>query len=141
MGYWHVPETIQLRMMQTYPMALKIGLSERHEMHSNDGEPIVEFLFPKNVDHVHSYDAHFERVLQFLNARKDSELTNVWLFVTGLTPLLTSTIKAMKFYNYNLVGNARLNRAIDTLTLWHYDSLSGKYREQGATDLIEIPLI
>jgi len=123
--------------MQIYPMALKIGLTERHEMHTNDGEPIVEFLFPKDVDHVHNYDAHFERVLQFLNARKDSELTNVWLFVTGLTPLLTSTIKAMKFYNWNLVGNARLNRAIDTLTLWHYDTLSGKYREQCVTELIE----
>ena len=127
-------------MMQTYPMALKIGLSERHEMHSNDGEPIVEFLFPKNVDYVHSYDAQFERVLQFLEARKDSELKNVWLFVTGLTPLLTSTIKAMKFYNENCVENF-FSQAIETLTLWHYDSLSGKYREQCVSELIDISLV
>ena len=117
-------------------MILKIGLCERHDMQDDAGWPITSFLFPNRVDYVHNYDAQFERVLQFLNARKGYELTNIWLYVTGLTPLLTSAIKAVKFYNDNLHGNNRKDR-IYTLTLWHYDTLSGKYKEQCVTELIE----
>ena len=106
---------------------LKIGLCEaRHPVKTNDGESIEDFLFPQIVEDVHDYSDHELRVQLILEAK---EPTRIELYVTGLTPVLISTLNAIQKYNESNYG------AILSVKLMNYDRDLQQYQSQEVSNL------
>ena len=123
------PEVVSKRpLVSPSPMTLlKIGLCKaRHPIQTNDGEPIEDFLFSQNVEDVHDYSAQEERVQLILVAKEPSRIE---LYVTGLTPVLISTLNAIQKYNESNYG------AIHSVKLMNYDRDSQQYQSQEVSNL------
>jgi hypothetical protein len=98
-----------------------IGLCEgRHEITSDDGKPLTEFIFPQIVENPMDFHTNFWTAHRCL----EQHLENVKLYITGLTPCLTATLLAAK------------EAGVESLILMHFDRESGKYVPQDVSSLI-----
>ena len=112
---------------QIYPMPTRIGLiAGRHDLKANDGEPITDFIFGK-IDDVHDFKRMENTAFEYLIKAKATELE---LYVTGLTPATTSTIKGLRVAIQKYGG-------LKTLTLMHYDRDKNSYNAQDYNWLCE----
>ena len=124
---------------------LHIGLCDgRHPIKQNDslfidgtyqpnptaGEDMDFFVFPAEVDAPLSFDKFRETMYKFNHAHKwflndddDGSIHTVHLYVTGLTPLLTSFL-----WVWIHDSNYGWNKA--PLVLMHYDRDTGQYKEE-----------
>jgi hypothetical protein len=100
---------------------MQIGLCEgRHEIKTNEGEDLDDFVFSA-VENPMDFRSHYLQGMEWLDQKSPSE---IHLYVTGLTTLLTAFLLAVKDY-----GDLSL------LILMHYDRDSGNYLPQAATTL------
>ena len=118
---------------------MNIGLcSGRHVVKTNDGEEMDYYLFQNPVANPTATDVH-EKVcrdfiqkyitgdLSWFSVRrlvKRSDDRRVNLFITGLTPLLTSFLKSW------VEQQERLEMTCGDLVLWHWDTDSEQYVPQ-----------
>ena len=118
---------------------MNIGLcSGRHVVKTNDGEEMDDDLFQNPVANPTATDVH-EKVcrdfiqkyitgdLSWFSVRrlvKRSDDRRVNLFITGLTPLLTSFLKSW------VEQQERLEMTCGDLVLWHWDTDSEQYVPQ-----------
>ena len=101
---------------------MQIGLCEgRHEIKTNEGEDLDGFVFSA-VENPMDFRSHYLEVMEWLDKTSPSE---VHLYVTGLTTLLTAFLLAVKDYG-----------ALSLLILMHYDRESGKYIPQDVSPLL-----
>ena len=100
---------------------MQIGLCEgRHEIKTNEGENLEGFIF-STVENPMDFRSHYLQVMEWFDQESPSE---IYLYVTGLTTLLTAFLLAAKSY-----GDLSL------LILMHYDRESGNYLPKAATTL------
>ena len=91
----------------------------RHEM------PVSEFIFPPVVEHPLDFEANFDLASTFLQNVMDDKPINFVLYITGLTPVLTTFLNAWELRN-----EPAGFRLYDKLTLMHFDRDSGSYKPQ-----------
>ena len=111
---------------------MNIGLcGGRHDMKTNDGEEMDYYLFPFPVDNPTAIDVHEKVCRDFIQKHitgdlswKRSDDRRVNLFVTGLTPLLTSFLKVW------VENQERLEMTCGDLVLWHWDKDTDQYLPQ-----------
>tara|TARA_Y100000310_G_C20384223_1_gene669636 strand:+ start:290 stop:643 length:354 start_codon:yes stop_codon:yes gene_type:complete len=102
-----------------------VGLCNgRHELKTNDGELLKNFIFPEPVDDPLDF-SHFRQVCGKWIEERDwifapDHSTHLYLYVTGLTPLLTAFLSCW----------VRLTACKRTLILMHYNIESGDYEEE-----------
>jgi len=90
-----------------------MGLCEgRHEIITNDGEKINEFIFGNNINPIDVEGSISEMCHKALR-----DVTSLEVYVTGLTVALVSVI------NYCIIN-------LIPLKLWHYDRESESYYVQ-----------
>ena len=101
-------------------MYAHIGLCEgRHEITTDEGKPLTEFIFPQIVENPMDFFSNFETAYCALEP-----LLEVKLYITGLTPCLTATLLAAE------------KAGVEELILMHYDRESGNYVPQDITPLL-----
>ena len=87
------------------------------------GEGMDLFVYPAEVDKPLDFEAHRKMAFDFMQGCIDPEVTNrVYLYVTGLSSLLTSFLKVW-------IGNDDLYKQIP-LVLMHYDRETEQYKEE-----------
>ena len=87
-----------------YGMSIvRLGLVEgRHEIISNDGEKVTQFIFPNQINDPNDFTTmerhcfnYFEGV--FINEREDEDMVlTLEIYVTGLSQALTSALIALR---------------------------------------------
>ena len=82
---------------------VRLGLVEgRHEITSNDGEKVTQFIFPNQINDPNDFttmERHCFNFIEgvFINERESEDMVlTIEIYVTGLTQALTSTLVAMK---------------------------------------------
>ena len=110
---------------------MNIGLcSGRHAMKTNCGNKMDYYLFHNPVEDPTNVDVHEKTCRDFINtfllgaSGGDSHYENFNLYVTGLTPLLTSFLKSW------VEQQERLEMTCGDLVLWHWDTDSEQYVPQ-----------
>ena len=102
---------------------MNVGLCEgRHVVKTNEGEEMDYYLFDV-VDNPTATDKHERVCKRFIHARH----WNVGMFnlyITGLTPLLTSFLKCW------VENQERLEMTVGDLVLWHWDTEAKQYIPQ-----------
>ena len=118
---------------------MNIGLcSGRHVVKTNDGEEMDYYLFQNPVANPTATDVHEKVCRDFIQKHITGDLS--WfsvrrlvkrsddrrgnLFITGLTPLLTSFLKSW------VEQQERLEMTCGDLVLWHWDTDSEQYVPQ-----------
>ena len=102
-----------------------IGLCEgRHEIKTNEGDLVDSYIFGV-VDNPMDFMGHFHKAQEFFTDLVNNEAPyDVFLYVTGLTTLLTASLLAAS------------NSNVASLILMHYDRESGNYVPQDITPLL-----
>ena len=113
---------------------IHVGLcAGRHPIKRNDDTPVNEFVFDEAVDNVHDFEGHRAKVFEWMGKHGNTgnlkytqtkvHLTklgtmrpHVYLYVTGLAPLLTAFLHCWK----RVYVSTRL-------TLMHYDRETDTY--------------
>ena len=110
---------------------MNIGLcSKRHVVRTNDGEEMDYFLFSAPVEHPTHIEIIEKVCRDFITtyligaSGGDSHYEDCNLYVTGLTPLLTSFLKCW------LEKQERLEMTVGDLVLWHWDTETEQYIPQ-----------
>ena len=112
---------------------LHIGLCKgRHDIKTNNGKAVKEFIFDEEVpfdfgwllnEAIHRlFSIREENSTEKANARLD-----IYLYITGFTPALTSVLKAYSKYVYRDDNNGY---RYANLLLMHYDRESERYVKQ-----------
>ena len=108
---------------------MNIGLcSKRHVVKANDGKEMDYFLFSAPVEHPTHIEI-IEKVCRdfirdhIIDNRRLRSL-GVNLYVTGLTPLLSSFLKCW------VDNQERLEMTVGDLVLWHWDTETEQYVPQ-----------
>ena len=102
-----------------------VGLCDgRHTITQNDGEPVKNFVFKSEVDDPLDV-GHFRQTCgKWIESRDwiwaDPYKIKLYLYVTGLTPLLTAFLSCW----------VRLTSCTPALTLMHYNIETGEYEEE-----------
>ena len=97
---------------------IHVGLcAGRHPIKRNDNVLVDEFVFDTPVDDVLDFAYHRQRVLDWTSSHRRTG--HVYLYVTGLTPLLTAFLHIWK--------RVYVTRK---LTLMHYDRESDTYKQE-----------
>jgi len=115
---------------------MNIGLcSGRHVMKTNEGEEMAMFVFDV-VDNPTAIDVHEKVCRDFIKSmlhpvlfvyegwKGHPEYDSVNLYITGLTPLLTSFLKCW------LEQQERIEMSGINLVLWHWDTETKQYIPQ-----------
>jgi hypothetical protein len=98
--------------------ALHVGLcGGRHMIVQNDGTPVTEFIFAAEVEDPLDFASFHHIVIKRNNRWKLLELETLYLYVTGLTPLLTGFLKEW----------VKLELVKTQLILMHYNRETEKY--------------
>ena len=110
---------------------MNVGLCDgRHLVRTNDGDDIDYYLFQNPVVNPTATDVHEKVCRDFINtfllgaSGGDSHYENFNLYVTGLTPLLSSFLKSW------VEQQERLEMTCGDLVLWHWDTDSEQYVPQ-----------
>jgi hypothetical protein len=110
---------------------MNIGLcSGRHVVNNNEGEEMDHYLFsgpvehPTHVDIIEKVCREFIRDYIMVNPRTDLPRRRIHLYITGLTPLLTSFLKSW------VEQQERLEMTCGDLILWHWDTETKQYVPQ-----------
>ena len=112
-----------------------VGLcSGRHVVLTNEGRPMAGYLFNNPVDNPTATDVHEkvcrDAIQDFINHCRDMDnkgiapYTRYSLYVTGLTPLLTSFLKAW------VERQEQLEMGFGDLILWHWNTDTEQYVPQ-----------
>ena len=133
--------------------ALHIGLCDgRHSIKQNDtlefrfdtrrdnptaGQPLDLFVFPAEVNDPLAFDEFRETAHDFIQGKIGGlepgspllEGVKVYLYVTGLTPLLTSFLWVW-IPNQDIWRSQRITGTSVPLVLMHYDRDTGQYKEE-----------
>ncbi len=104
---------------------IHIGLCEgRHEIKTNEGDLVDSYIFGV-VDNPMDFMGHFQKAKDFFTDLVDIHAPyDVFLYVTGLTSLLTASLLAASKSN------------VASLILMHYDRESGNYLPQDISPLL-----
>ena len=110
---------------------MNVGLcSGRHVMKTNEGEEMAMFVFDV-VDSPTAIDVHEKVCRDFIKSmfvyegwKGRPEYESVDLYITGLTPLLTSFLKCW------LEQQERIEMSAINLVLWHWDTEAKQYIPQ-----------
>ena len=116
---------------------MNIGLcSGRHVVKTNDGEGMDYYLFDNPVPNPTATDVHEKvcrdftklliknRVYGGRSFKEGNVYEDINLYVTGLTPLLTSFLKCW------VDNQERLEMTVGDLVLWHWDTETEQYIPQ-----------
>ena len=110
---------------------MNVGLCDgRHLVRTNDGDEIDYYLFQNPVVNPTATDVHEKVCRDFINtfllgaSGGDSHYENFNLYVTGLTPLLSSFLKSW------VEQQERLEMTCGDLVLWHWDTDTQQYVPQ-----------
>tara|TARA_R100000005_G_C4944893_1_gene167852 strand:- start:250 stop:603 length:354 start_codon:yes stop_codon:yes gene_type:complete len=111
---------------------MNIGLcSGRHVVYTNEREHMDYHLFHSPVEDPTNVDVHEKVCREFIKNHitgdlswKRSEDRRINLFVTGLSPLLTSFLKVW------VENQERLEMTCGDLVLWHWDTETEQYVPQ-----------
>ena len=115
---------------------MNIGLcSGRHDMNTNDGEKMDYYLFDNPVDSPTATDEHEKVCRDFIKLLIKNRVyeeknkpfivyEDINLYITGLTPLLTSFLKCWVDYQEHL------EMTCGNLVLWHWDTEVKQYIPQ-----------
>jgi len=111
---------------------MNIGLcSGRHDMKTNCGNEMDYYLFQSPVEDPTNVDVHEKVCREFIKNHITGDLSwkrssdrRVSVYITGLTPLLTSFLKVW------VENQERLEMTCGDLVLWHWDSKDGQYLPQ-----------
>tara|TARA_B100002019_G_scaffold282555_1_gene287924 strand:- start:542 stop:868 length:327 start_codon:yes stop_codon:yes gene_type:complete len=105
---------------------MHIGLCEgRHTVKTNEGKDLDDFIFSQ-VDYPMDFISHFHTAKDYFSDNNAHTWKDgLYLYITGLTPLLTATLLAAE------------KQGIEKLILMHYDRESGKYIPQDVSPLLE----
>tara|TARA_R110000824_G_scaffold5766_2_gene26562 strand:+ start:402 stop:722 length:321 start_codon:yes stop_codon:yes gene_type:complete len=98
-----------------------VGLCDgRHPIVQNDETPVNEFIFPSEVEDPLDFDS-FHLIVSKWNKRwARSKVEKLYLYVTGLTPLLTAFLSSW----------VRIKLVKTQLVLMHYNRETEKYVEE-----------
>ena len=100
---------------------LHVGLCDgRHPIVQNDGTPVMEFIFAAEVEDPLDFASFHHVVTKRNNRWKLLELETLYLYVTGLTPLLTGFLKEW----------VKLELVKTQLVLMHFNRETEKYIEE-----------
>ena len=99
----------------------------RHEINDEDGEAITQFIFEGNVEKPLDFLGHIKHTTDFLHSVQGDYTDAMVLYVTGLTPVLTSFLQVWD-WTQNLIEDEGGNAS--QLILMHYDRDSGSYVPQ-----------
>ena len=99
----------------------------RHEINDENGEPITQFIFEGNVKKPLDFLGHIQHTTDFLTSVQGDYTAAMVLYVTGLTPVLTSFLQVWD-WTQNLIEDEGGNPS--QLILMHYDRDSGSYVPQ-----------
>ncbi len=98
-----------------------VGLCDgRHPITQNDETPVTEFIFPSVVEDPLDFDSFHRVVSKWNNRWARSEVEKLYLYVTGLTPLLTAFLSSW----------VRIKLVKTQLVLMHYNRDTEKYVEE-----------
>lgn len=98
-----------------------VGLCDgRHPIVQNDETPVTEFIFPSEVEDPLDFTSFHKVVSKWNNRWARSEVETLYLYVTGLTPLLTAFLS--NWVKIKLVKTQ--------LVLMHYNRDTEKYEEE-----------
>ena len=102
-----------------------IGLCEgRHEIKTNEGDLVDSYIFGV-VDNPMDFMGHFHKAQEFFTDLVNIDAPyDIFLYVTGLTSLLTASLLAAS------------KSSVASLILMHYDRESGNYIPQDITPLL-----
>ena len=116
-----------------YGMSIvRLGLVEgRHEITSNDGEKVTQFIFPNQINDPNDFttmERHCRNFIEgiYVNERESEDMhLTLEIYVTGLTQALTSTLIAVRKVTeeWDALG-------FTTVNLMHFDRETGGYEEQ-----------
>jgi|TARA_R110000803_G_scaffold82099_2_gene148127 hypothetical protein len=96
----------------------------RHDM------PVTEYVFPPIVENPLDFNKNTADSKEFLFELFRDGPTEIVLFVTGLTPVLTAFLKAWSQIQSEADYTKQYNIAGSRLTLMHFDRDTGKYMAQ-----------
>ena len=100
---------------------LHVGLCDgRHPIVQNDETPVTEFIFAAEVEDPLDFDSFHHVVAKWNNRWARSEIETLYLYVTGLTPLLTGFLKEW----------VKLKLVKTQLVLMHYNRETEKYVQE-----------
>ena len=114
---------------------MNVGLCEgRHVVKTNEGEEMDCYLFDV-VDSPTATDEHEKVCREFISSiifsrsslriiHDYSDYEDINLYITGLTPLLTSFLKCW------VENQERLEMTVGALVLWHWDTEAKQYIPQ-----------
>ena len=114
---------------------IHIGLCQgRHDIRTNNDEEITDFMFGE-VESPLDFQSHHQVVDDWIDNLPKNELYHgceytLYLYVTGLTPLLTAFLSR---YFSHLIECASMNddyHNIPVLVLMHYNRDTEKYEEE-----------
>lgn len=108
-----------------------LGLCQgRHDIKKNDGGEVIHFIWRDAIENIHDYEGMMYQAMNSLtqayNTLRDwlqfepNAKCCLYLYVTGLTPALTSTLKAIEVIDERRV----------MVKLMHYDRDTNTYKEQ-----------
>jgi len=110
---------------------MNVGLCDgRHLVRTNDGDEIDYYLFQNPVVNPTATDVHEKVCRDFIQKHITGDLLyraayeGVNLFITGLTPLLSSFLKSW------VEQQERLEMTCGDLVLWHWDTDTQQYVPQ-----------
>ena len=100
--------------------------SGRHDIKKNDGSTVGDFIWigpiePADINDFSKHELAFEQWLS--NIIRSNEKTDLNIYVTGLTQLLTSALSSVMNMDF-------AHRQMLSLTLWHYDRGIERYVPQ-----------
>ena len=112
---------------------LHIGLCKgRHDIKTNDGRVVKDFIFKEEVPFHFGYltaeaTKHLSKIREENSSYKAQPPVDIYLYITGFTPALTSVLKAYSqcVFRYD---EDKYNYA--NLILMHYDRESDNYKQQ-----------
>ena len=112
--------------------SMNIGLCDgRHDVLTNDGDEMDYYLFQSPVLDPTATDVHEKACRDFIQKHitgdlswKRSDDRRVNVYITGLTPLLTSFLKSW------VEQQERLEMTCGDLVLWHWDTQTQQYLPQ-----------
>ena len=98
-----------------------VGLCDgRHPIIQNDGTPVTEFIFLAEVEDPLDFNSFHKVVAIWNNRWARSEVETLYLYVTGLTPLLTAFLSSW----------VKLKLVKTHLVLMHYNRDTEKYEKE-----------
>lgn len=99
---------------------LHVGLTPRHDMKTNDGIVIEDFIFGKEIKDVHDYEALEAHATKII--RNEGGIYQLYVYVSGLTSAVVATLLAIQKQTDQF--------AIDEVYIMHFDRDTGKYNQQ-----------